>query len=88
VIKVTPGLTVHKVSYSSNMDKPDDFFRSPSEPEMPPELSGACFDVVLVDSPMGWAKGRSQPGRFQPTYYAINMARRCIAAGKKKQVWP
>jgi len=61
-----PGITVHQVSYSSNMDTPEQFFKQPSEPVLPEELDDACFDVVLVDSPMGWKKGAKQPGRFQP----------------------
>jgi hypothetical protein len=52
---------------------------------MPPAVAGACWDVVLVDSPMGWKYGEGQPGRFQPVYWAVNMARRCIAAGTKSQ---
>lgn len=86
VMKKIPGITVHKVDYTSNLDKPAEFFKHPTEPNMPPELDGACFDVVLVDSPMGWKKGDRQPGRFQPVYYAINMARRCVRDGKKPQV--
>lgn len=81
-----PGITVHEVTYTSKLDDPAAFFKAPSEPQLPPEMEGACFDVVLVDSPMGWKKGAGQPGRFQPVYYAINMARRCIKAGKKQQV--
>lgn len=53
---------------------------------MPPAVRDGCFDVVLVDSPMGWKKGAGQPGRYQPVFYAINMARRCIREAKKPQV--
>ncbi|KAI8464404.1 MAG: polysaccharide biosynthesis-domain-containing protein [Monoraphidium minutum] len=86
VTKKIPGITVKKVAYTSLLDKPAEFFRRPSEPDMPAEVRDACYDVVLVDSPMGWKKGAKQPGRFQPVYYAVNMARRCIREGKKAQV--
>jgi hypothetical protein len=80
-----PGPAVRQVNYTSSLDRPEEFFKSPSEPQMPPALAGVCWDVVLVDSPMGYRQGEGQPGRFQPVYWAINMARRCIAAGTKRQ---
>lgn len=40
-----------QVSYNSTIDDPETSFAFPSEPEMPRQLDGTCFDVVLVDSP-------------------------------------
>jgi hypothetical protein len=80
-----PGRGAPQVNYTSSLDRPYEFFKSPSEPKMAPAMQGTCWDVVLVDSPRGYLLKDGQPGRFQPVYWAINMARRCIAAGTKGQ---
>ena len=78
------GIRTAQATYSTNLDKPAEFLKSPSDPDMPAIVKNSCFDVVLVDSPMGWKAGH--PGRFQPVYWSVNMARRCIKEGKKQQV--
>jgi hypothetical protein len=77
-----PGLAVSKVTNTSDIDAPDPFFTTPTEPLLPAALDGACFDLVLVDAPMGGEKGARLHAHVQPLYYAINMARRCRWASR------
>jgi hypothetical protein len=63
VTSKVPGITVYPVQYNTLLEQPEAFFAAPTEPQLPPELESACFDVILVDSPMGWKEFDRQPGR-------------------------
>ena len=76
--------TVHAVVYNGSVAEADSFFAAPWLMRMPHEVDATCYDVILVDAPMGWQA--ANPGRMEAAWYALHSARRCLADGRSRSV--
>lgn len=66
------------------MDESEAFFKNPWVLDVPDEIRGVCFDVVLVDAPQGY-EGH-HPGRMEAGYWSMVMGEECIRRGVLKKV--
>ncbi len=55
VLRKDPSLEVYKVNYTTAAHKPDEWFEGGRWPlQVPENVSGGCYDVILVDAPQGF----------------------------------
>lgn len=71
-----PYLEIHQFSeYKATVGSADSFFNEPWLLDMPTPVQQECWDVVLVDAPMGYLA--HQYGRMEAAYWTMQMAVRC-----------
>lgn len=80
------GLEVHKVAYRGKLDDANTFLAAAWEMELPASVASTCYDVVLVDAPLGVPGNPASPGRMESVHMAHAMAKRCVQSGKKESV--
>ena len=78
------ALEIYQYSYQSDVGQLDEFIQSPIQMNIP-ELHGLCFDIYLIDAPMGYTAGT--PGRAQPAYFASQNIRNCSSVIKNAVVF-
>lgn len=69
----SPHLNIIEYHYKTSMDRWKDLLDADKElaARAPQELKDVTWDVILVDSPMGWG-GPDNPGRMTPIAWATN----------------
>ncbi|KAI9097170.1 hypothetical protein DFS34DRAFT_649981 [Phlyctochytrium arcticum] len=86
VTETMPHLEVHHFAdFKSSVAAADEYFENPTLLILPEVVEESCWDVVLVDAPQGYED--QQPGRMEATYWAVNMAKRCLRDGHLKSVY-
>ena len=75
VLKKKPRLTAFLVDYRSRLSQAETLLDSPAvfDLDLPAEVEGVSWDVILVDAPLGW--GESAPGRMKSIAAASRLVR-------------
>lgn len=84
VLTRSQGLEAYLYHYNTTLQEAQEFFDNPFIMEIDASVDEECFDVMLIDAPMGFDS--SKPGRMAPAYYALQRARECVLQEERKNV--
>lgn len=59
------------MAYRGKLDDANAFLAAPWEMELPASVASTCYDVVLVDAPLGVPEKTASPGEGRPGLQAV-----------------
>jgi glucuronoxylan 4-O-methyltransferase len=76
ICSIHPEIEAYKVSYPGNITQWEDLLEKPERlaMDLPEELSGTDWNVILVDGPQGNTFSQEIPGRMSSIYEASRLA--------------
>ena len=75
------GIEAYLYKYNTTLGDAQRFYDQPFMMEIHPNVDTECFDLILIDAPMGFDS--SKPGRMAPAHYTQNRVKECMAQKKK-----
>ena len=76
-----PDIEAYLYKYNTTLVDANKFYDEPFMMEIDPVVDSECFDLTLIDAPMGFSS--SKPGRMVPAYYAQKRVKDCMSKKKK-----
>lgn len=78
------GIEAYLYHYNTTLARAQEFYDNPFMMEVNKDVDSECFDVILIDAPMGFSP--SSPGRMIPAYYAQQRASECVLQEERKNI--